>query len=62
MKKYGVIELPDDFEKKEDKCPLSIYIEDYVSTPYYECGYSKEGYCVEDKCPMKIVNMEVNNN
>jgi len=54
--------LPDDFEKKEDKCPLSIYIEDYVSTPYYECGYSKEGYCVEDKCPMKVVNMEVNNN
>lgn len=58
MKKYGIIELSEDFEKKENKCPFSVYIEDFVSEPYYICGYSKEGYCIEEKCPMQIVNIE----
>lgn len=61
MKKYGIIELPDDFEKNENKCPLSIYIEDYVSVPYYECVYLEKGYCVRNDCPMKVVSVEVNN-
>lgn len=59
MKKYGIIELPDDFEKKEDKCPLSNYVEDFTSTPYYECSYSKVGYCLGENCSMQVVNMEV---
>ena len=59
MKKYGIIELPDDFEKKEDKCPLSTYVEIFANDHYYKCTYSKLGYCLGENCSMQVVNIEI---